>query len=255
MSLLEQFIALNVFAFILTFVRVGTALMIAPGIGDSFVPANVRLYFALALCVVLAPLVAAKLPSPVPAGSMFFVLIFVEFMIGALIGTIARVLMSATDTAGMIVSFQAGLSNAQLFNPQMASQGSLMGAFLSVSAATLLFALNLHHLLIAGLIESYTRFPIGDIPDAGSSAQVVLDALVTAFQVACQMAAPFLILILILYAAMGVLSKLMPQLQIFMLVMPVQIWLSLLILTLCLSSMLMFFADRYTAAFGAFVGG
>jgi flagellar biosynthetic protein FliR len=255
LSLLEQFIALNVFAFIMTFVRIGTAVMIMPGVGDSFVPANVRLYFALALSVVLMPLVAVKLPSPVPTGALFFILIFIEFMIGALIGTVARILMAATDIAGMIISFQAGLSNAQLFNPQMAGQGSLIGAFLSVTGATLLFVLDLHHLMIMGLMESYTRFPVGDIPDVGSMAQVVTNMIATSFLIACQMSAPFLILILILYTGMGVLSKLMPQLQIFILAMPVQIILSLIIMTLTVSAMMMYFTTAYRDALGAFLGG
>lgn len=255
MSLLEQFIALNVFAFILTFVRIGTAIMIAPGVGDSFVPQNIRLYFALAFSVILTPLVASKIPGPVPAGSMFFILIFVEFLVGALIGTVARILMSATDTAGMIVSFQAGLSNAQLFNPQIAAQGSLFGAFLSVTAATLLFSLDLHHMLIMGLMESYNRFPIGDIPDIGSMADIITRTVSAAFLIACQMSAPYVILILILYVAMGILAKLMPQLQVFMLAMPVQILLSLVITVLVISTMLMFFVDRYESYLGTFLGG
>lgn len=255
MSLLESFITLNVLAFILTFVRIGTAVMLMPGIGDSFVPANIRLYFALALALVLMPMVATKLPNPMPMGGMLFILIFVEFLVGALIGTVARIFMSATDTAGMIVSFQAGLSNAQLFNPQMAGQGSLVGAFFSVTAATLLFTLNLHHLMIMGLLESYNRFPIGDIPDVGSMASVVVSSIAAAFLIAAQMSAPFLILILILYTAMGVLSKLMPSLQIFILAMPVQILLSLLILSLSVGAILLYFAEKYRDHLGAFLGG
>lgn len=255
MSLLEQFLTLQIFALMLTFVRIGTAVMIMPGVGDSFVPANIRLYFALALSLVLMPIVASKLPMPLPTGGMFIILIFIEFLVGAMIGTVARIFMSITDTAGMIVSFQSGLSNAQLFNPQTAGQGSLMGAFFSVTAATLLFSLNLHHLLIMGLVESYSRFPVGDVPDVGSMASVMTDSVGAAFAIAAQMAAPFLVLILILYAAMGVLSKLMPSLQIFMLAMPVQIFLSLVILTLAIGAMFMYFVDRYQFYLGNFLGG
>jgi flagellar biosynthesis protein FliR len=254
-SLLEQFLQLQVLAFILTFVRIGTAAMIMPGVGDSFVPANIRLYFALAFSLVLMPLVASHLPNPIPTGAMFFILIFIEFLIGVLIGTVARILMSATDTAGMIVSFQASLSNAQLFNPQLAAQGSLMGAFFSITAATLLFTLNLHHLLILGLIESYERFPIGDVPDTGSMADIITQSVGAAFMIACQMTAPFLILILVLYLAMGILTKLMPQLQIFLIAMPVQILLALVVLILVFSAMMTFFLTQYRDHLGTFLGG
>ena len=255
MTLLEQFIQLQVLAFILTFVRIGTAAMIMPGIGDSFVPANVRLYFALAFSLVLMPFVAAKLPQPMPVGAMFFVLIFVEFLVGALIGTVARTFMSITDTAGMIVSFQSGLSNAQLFNPQMAGQGSLIGAFFSITGATLLFTLDLHHLLIAGMIESYNRFPLGDVPDVGSVANLITRSVAAAFMIACQMAAPFLVVILLLYAAMGVLTRLMPQMQIFILMLPVQILLGLLVLMMVFSASMMLFVEKYRDYLGTFLGG
>lgn len=254
-SLLEQFITLHVLALILTFVRIGTAVMLMPGVGDSFVPGNIRLYFALAFSVVLMPIVATHLPNPLPTGPMFFMIIFMEFLVGALIGTVARILMSATDTAGMIVSFQAGLSNAQLFNPMMAGQGSLIGAFFSITAAALLFSLNLHHLLVLGLMNSYDRFPVGEIPDVGSMADIIVRSVSAAFTIACQMSAPFLVLILLLYAAMGVLSKLMPQLQIFMIAMPVQIILSLLIMVLTMSAMMLFFAEQYRDYLGTFLGG
>jgi flagellar biosynthetic protein FliR len=255
MSLLEAFIQLQITAFILTFVRVGTAIMLMPGVGDSFVPANIRLYFALALSLVLMPMVTPLLPTPLPAGPVLIALVFTEFLVGALIGTVARIFMSITDTAGMIVSFQAGLSNAMLFNPAMAGQGSLMGAFFSVTAATLLFSLNLHHIMILGLLESYDRFAVAAAPDFSSMAQVVTHSIAAAFFIAAKMAAPFLILIMVLYAAMGVLSKLMPTLQIFILAMPVQILLSLLILTLVVGAMLLYFADQYRTHVGQFLGG
>lgn len=255
MSIIENFVALQVTAFMLTFVRLGTAVMLMPGVGDSFVPTNIRLYFALALSLVLMPIIAMYMPAPVPSGTLLIATIFTEFMIAALIGTVARILMSATDTAGMILSFQTGLSNAQLFNPQMATQGSLLGAFVSVSAACILFTMDMHHLMIRGLLESYTLFPFGQMPDSGSMAEVVVKMVLHAFDIAVQMSAPLLITILILYVSMGVLSKLMPQLQIFMIVMPAQIMLSLLVLILSFGAMMTFFVSEYTSAIGSFLGG
>lgn len=255
MSLLETFVTLHILAFILTFVRVGTIIMMMPGIGDSFVSGSIRLYFALGFALVTMPLVASHLPAPLPTGMGFFALIFTEFLVGALIGSVARILMSATDTAGMIASFQMGLSNAQLFNPQLATQGSLMGAFFSVTAATLLFTLDLHHLMLRGIIESYALFPFGEMPDTGSMADMIARTVSYAFMVAAQMSAPLLILILILYAAMGVMTKLMPSLQIFILAMPVQIWLAMLITMLAISSMLLLFTTKYADYLGLFFSG
>jgi flagellar biosynthetic protein FliR len=168
-----------------------------------------------------------------------------EFVIGLLIGTVARILMTALDTAGMIIANTSGLANAQVFNPSMAAQGSVVGAFLSVTGVLFIFATNLHHMLIYGLVESYQMFPIGSIPDSGSMADLIARTVSVSFMTGLQMAIPFIVLTLMVNILMGVLSRLMPQLQVFILVLPVQIILTLLVLSLTLSSMYLFWATQF----------
>lgn len=245
METLEQFLTAGVFAFILTFVRIGTALTIMPGIGDSFTPQQIRLYIALGVSLVLAPLVAPMMPSPVPGGMALVTLLIMEFIIGLFIGSIARVMMMALDTAGMVISMQSGLGNAQLFNPAFSSQGSLIGAFLSVTGVIVLFATNMHYLLFFGLIDSYQMFPVGSIPDTGSMADLMAGAVAASFLIGVQISAPFLIVGMIIYIGMGVLSRLMPQIQVFMVAMPVQILISLMTLAIALSAGMLFWAHKF----------
>ena len=245
MGPLQEFIASGVFAFILTFVRVGTAATIMPGIGDSFTPQNIRLYIALGFSVVMAPLVVPYLPSPIPEGAAMAALIVMEFIIGLFIGTIARILMMALDTAGMIISFQSGLGNAQLFNPAMSTQGSLFGSFLSVTAVLILISTNLHHLLFMGLVDSYQMFPPGQMPNTGSMADLVAQAVGQSFMVGMQIAAPFIIVGMVMYIGMGVLTRLMPQMQVFMIAIPVQIWLALMTLSIVLSAAMLYWAHSF----------
>jgi len=245
MPTLETLLTDFAFGFLLVFVRIGTAMMIMPGLGDSFVPQNIRLYMALGLSLVLSPLIMPYIPSPVPGMAIMLSLIAMEFVIGLLIGTVSRMLMTALDTAGMIISSASGLANAQVFNPSMATQGSVVGAFLSVTGVLFIFGSNLHHVLIYGLVESYDMFPIGGMPDAGSMAELLSRALSVSFLTGFQMSIPFIILSLMLYALMGVLSRLMPQLQVFILVLPVQIFLTLLVLSLTLSSIYLFWAAKF----------
>jgi flagellar biosynthetic protein FliR len=245
MSFLEQFIVTGVFAFILTFVRIGAAITIMPGVGDTFTPRNIRLYIALALSLVLSPVVADKLPNPVPQTSVLFVLIIMEFIIGMFIGTIARVFMVALDTAGMVISLSSGLGNAQLFNPAFSTQGSLVGAFLSVTGMVMIFASNLHHLLFFGLVESYHLFPVGSIPDTGSMAEIMSRAIASSFLVGVQIAAPFLIVSMLIYIGMGVLTRLMPQIQVFLLALPLQILLSLITLSLIISAAMLYWLGKF----------
>lgn len=255
MSLLETFLVQGVFAFMLTFVRIGSAITIMPGVGDSFTPRTIRLYIALGLSLVLSPLVAQYLPDPVPTTPILFTLIGMEFIVGIFIGTIARILMTALDTAGMAISMMSGLGNAQVFNPAFATQGSLIGALLSVTGVILLFATNMHHLLFLGLVGSYELFPVGAVPDAGSMAQLMARAVASSFMIGIQIAAPFMVVSLLVYIGMGVLTRLMPQIQVFLLALPLQIILSFITLSLVISVGLMFWLSKFEDGMVYFLSG
>lgn len=253
--MLESFITTGVFAFILTFARIGAAVTFMPGVGDSLTPQNIRLYIALGLSLVLAPFVAHHLPDPVPETPALLALVAMEFVVGIFFGTIARILMAAMDTAGMIVSMSSGLGNAQLFNPGFSTQGSLMGAFLSVTGVTLLFVTDLHHLLFYGIVGSYELFPIGKVPDTGSMADLMAQALSASFLIGVQIAAPFLVVSLLLYIGMGVLTRLMPQIQVFLLAIPIQIILSLITLSLVASASFLFWLNKFEEGMVFFLSG
>lgn len=227
---LTQFLTGGVLAFLLVFVRIGTALMVAPGVGDSFVPNNVRLFFAVAMSFCVFPVLQPMVPSPIPGTMMLFFLILMEFVIGMFIGSMARVFMVALDTAGMVISTQSGLANAQVFNPSLATQGSLMSAFLSMTGVVMLFVTDLHHLVLLGVFESYELFPLGRVPDTGSMAELLSQAVAHSFMIGIKIGLPFFLITLILFTGMGVLGRIMPQIQVFILALPIQILLSLLTL-------------------------
>lgn len=236
----------------LIFTRLGTAFIIMPGIGDSFIPTNIRLLIALSMAFVLTPIVQGFVPSPLPSLLALFSLLLMEFMIGLFIGTLARILMIALDVAGMIISMTSGLANAQVFNPSLASQGSITGAFLSMLGAVLLFATNLHHMLIYGLVESYNMFPIGDMPDSGSMLELLVRFFAESFQVGFHISVPFVMVAMMLYIGMGVLTRVMPQVQVFILALPVQIMLSILTLFFILSAAMLYWMERFEAGMAYF---
>lgn len=254
-TLLQDFVTQGVFAFIITFVRLGAALTIMPGIGDSFAPPQIRLYIALGLSVVLTPLVQQNLPDPLPDGLMLLMLVVTEFIIGLFFGTIARILIAALDTAGMVISMMSGLGNAQLFNPASATQGSLVGALLSVSGVLILFGSGLHHLLFYGLVGSYELFPLGSIPDTGSMAELMANTVAASFVIGVQIATPFMVIGLLIYIGMGVLTRLMPQVQVFLLSLPLQILLAFTTLFFTFSVGMMFWVGKFEDGMFFFLRG
>ncbi|MDD3021023.1 MAG: flagellar biosynthetic protein FliR [Alphaproteobacteria bacterium] len=250
---LQTFLTTGVLAFMLTFVRMGTIIMIMPGIGNSYVPANIRLHFALAFSFILFPFLQAKIPTPLPGTFMLMTLILMEFVVGLFIGTVSRVLLSALDVAGMIISTQSSLANAQIFNPAFASQGSIIGGFITLAGTLLIFDTDMHQLLIMAMIRSYELFPLGQVPDVGSMAALLIRQLSMAFVIGVQMTAPFLVVVMLLYIGMGVMSKLMPQVQVFMIAVPLQIWIALVLFALVGSTMMLFWLNWFAEGMGVFL--
>ncbi len=250
---LETFLTTGIFAFMLTFTRIGTAATIMPGIGDSFVSTRLRLLMALGISLVLFPMIFHKIPGTLPGPLMLMVLLGMEFVIGLLIGTVARIFMIVLDIAGMVISLASGLGNAQLFNPAFATQGSLMGAFLSVTGVMILFASNMHHMLFLGLAGSYEMFPVGTVPDTGGMAEMISKSVSAAFTTGVQISAPFFVISMLIYIGMGVLSRLMPQVQVFLMALPLQIMLSFITMGLVVSALFMYWLSKFEEGMAFFL--
>jgi len=249
---ISDFLTTGVFAFILVFVRVGTAIMIMPGIGNAFIPGNVRLYFALAFSFVLFPILQSRIPDPLPDTITLFTMIIMEFVAGVFLGTVMRFLLAAIDVAGVIIATQSSLANAQLFNPAFASQGTVIGSFLTMVATLLLLVTDMHHLMLTGIIESYDLLPINQLPKMGDLAEILVQEMAFAFKIGIQMTAPFLIIVTLLNVGMGVMSKLMPQVQVFMIAVPIQITLSLVTLSIVASTMMLFWLKSFDEGYQFF---
>ncbi len=244
--MLETFIETQLFAFLLIFTRVGTALMIMPGIGESFTPTNIRLFIALGLSLVMTPVLSGFLPTIPSTPALMFLLLGAEAITGLFIGTVMRILMSALDTAGMVIGLNTGLANAQVFNPTIGGQGSIIGALLGVLGVTMILVTNMHHLLLLTIFESYQMFPADSLLEStGQMAEVVARITNTAFNAGVKMAMPFIIVTLVVYTGFGLLGRLMPQIQIFFLALPLQIILAFLTLSLVFSSIMLFWLNTY----------
>lgn len=236
---LQTLLTTNLFAWLLVFTRVGTAFISLPGFGEAFVSARVRLVLALAVSLVLVPVLGPKLPAMPSQTFALFALIAGEAFYGAFIGLLARLIVATVETAGMIIAMQISLSNASVFNPAMAAQSSLTSALLGMTALVLLFATDLHHLMLLAVADSYSVFIPGQLPQFGDFASAYGQLLSQSFVVATQLAAPFIILGLVFYLGLGLLARLMPQLQIFFIAIPAQIYLGLMVLGLTLSAVMM----------------
>jgi flagellar biosynthetic protein FliR len=225
-------------AFMLVFARVGTMVMLLPGIGELNLPARVRLLIALALTAVLLPLHRAAYAIDLHALGPVIVMGGEEMLIGAVLGLTARLAISSLQVAGFVVAQQLGFGFATAVDPTQNEQGVLVGNFLTMLGITLIFATNLHYLIIGALDDSYNLFRPGGIPFTGDMAQMITNVVATSFRIGIQLAAPFLVFGLLFNVGLGVLSRLMPQMQVFFIGLPLSIMLGLLLLMLVIGAMM-----------------
>jgi len=234
-------------AFLLMFARIGTMVMLLPGVGELSVPSRVRLVTALVLTAVLLPLHRSDFSVDIGSFGPVAIAFGQEMLIGALLGFTARLTISALQIAGSIVAQQLGLGFVTAVDPTQGQQGVIVGNFLTVLGITLIFATNLHYLIIAALHDSYSLFHPGELPDIGDATALLTRTVVGSFRVGVQLSAPFLVFGLLLNVSLGVLSRLMPQMQVYFVAMPLSIGAGFAVLLFVMAAMM--------ASFLAYVGG
>jgi flagellar biosynthetic protein FliR len=234
-------------AYLLTFARIGTMVMLLPGVGEMSVPTRMRLTIALVLTAILLPLHEKAYTVDLTALGPVLLLLGQEMLIGAVLGVTARLAISALQVAGAVVAQQLGLGFVTSVDPTQNQQGVLVGNFLTVLGVTLIFATDMHHLIIAALNDSYTLFKPGEVPLTGDMAQHVTRVVTMSFRIGIQLSAPFLVFGLLFNLGLGVLSRLMPQMQVFFIGLPLSIMLGLALLLLVLGAMM--------GTFGGYIEG
>lgn len=227
------------FAYLLLFARIGAMMMLMPALGEQTLPTRLRLGFALAFTLVVFPLLSEIMPAmPSSLGGMVGLLVH-ELAIGLIIGAIVRITVMATQVAGAIVAFQTGLSGAMAADPtQVGVQSAVFASFLSFLGVTLIFATDLHHMALAAIYDSYVVFAPTDPVMLEDAMQLAIRTVAGAFTVGVQMSAPFIVFGLVFNLGAGILARLMPQLQVYFILMPANIIVGLLLFAILLVMMM-----------------
>jgi flagellar biosynthesis protein FliR len=238
-----SFLPLLAAAFMMVFARIGTMLMLLPGLGELMISSRFRLTTAVILAAVMLPLhrdaYHVDLHALGPVGVMFAE----EMLIGALLGMTARLTMAALQVTGSVVAQQLGLGFVTAVDPTQGQQGLLIGNFLTILGIALLFATNMHYLVIAALDDSYTLFTPGEVPFTGDMAALITRTFAGAFRIGIQLSAPFIVFALLFNLGLGLLSRLMPQMQVFFVGVPLSILAGFLILVLVLAALMGTYLD------------
>jgi flagellar biosynthetic protein FliR len=231
--------------FMLVFARIGAMVMLMPGLGESDIPVRIKLSIALLLTLIILPLHRQAYHIDMQSLTSLLVLMMHEIFIGILLGATARVTLAALQVSGAVIAQQMGLGFVTSVDPTQGEQGVLVGNFLTMLGVTLIFATDSDHLVIAALNDSYKIFSPGETMSSGDVAALATRAFSAAFRLGLQLSAPFLVFGLVFNIGLGVLARLMPQMQVYFVGVPLSILAGFLILALVIAAMMGTFLDYF----------
>jgi flagellar biosynthetic protein FliR len=240
--------------FVLVFARIGTLVMLMPGIGERFIMSRGRLSLAFFIALMITPMARPLITLPTEAAGLVTLLIS-EILIGLSIGVCVRMLMASLQTAGVIVAQTMGLGFAMTVDPTGGLQNPSIGNLLTMLGITLILTSDLHHVSIAAMHESYRMLPPGGLPEMSDMLQLAIRAVTQGFALAVQIAAPFVVFGLLFNIGLGVLARMMPQLQVFFLAIPASILGGMLVLLAVIGVMMSVFLDNLGGFLRQLTGG
>jgi flagellar biosynthetic protein FliR len=207
--------------FLLLFMRMMGLFTTAPIWSNRLVPVQIRVAIAFAAAVVVAPLFTA-FPMPESLVSLGM-LAARELLVGMVIGFISALTFSAIQLAGQLLDINMGLSMVNLLDPMTNTQMPVMGNFLYILALLIFFTINGHHTLLRAIMDSYALVPLGTSTLSPPLSEAVVKLGSSLFLIGFKVAAPVLAAVFLTTLALGVLNRAIPQMNVFVIGMPVQL--------------------------------
>jgi flagellar biosynthetic protein FliR len=209
--------------FLLVLLRVSALLVVAPIFGHRSWLARAKVGLAFMVTIVLFPMVADQ-DLQLPTGVFAYAFLMVrEVLMGVVLGFTVLLLFIGIQFAGQLAGLQMGFGIVNVIDPQSSNQLSIMGQFLNILAILLLLTLNGHHMILSGLVTSFEAIPLGGVSFQEGLALKLLAVTAQIFVIAVKISAPVLIALFLVTAAMGVLARTVPQMNVFMVGFPLQI--------------------------------
>jgi flagellar biosynthetic protein FliR len=222
----------HILTFLALLARVLGVLLFAPLIGTRFVPTGARVGIALAVTVMLLPQVPLVRPPSEPLVS-YALLALRQLAVGMALGLAASLLMACAQMGGEILDVHMGIGAAQLFDPTVGEQASVLGRAHHVVATMVFLTLNGHHWLLLSIFRSLQLVPL-DGPFAPGA--LPFDAIFTlawrSLEIALRIAAPGVAALFLADAALGLIARAVPQMNVFFVGIPPKIMIGLIVLGL-----------------------
>jgi len=242
------------FSFVLVMARVGGAVALLPGLGESEPPAVLRVGLAAAITALLLPGIAPSVPAAPEASVQAAAMVAAELITGLWLGWLARLMVLALPIAGQFIGYMMGIANVLQPDPILGGQATPISSLLAIAAPLFILASGLYALPLTALAGSYTIVPAGAMLPAADGAQTAVHAVGIAFGVALRLASPFILVSVVWHVAIGLLARMVPRLQVYFVAMPAQLLGGILLLAVLATALMSAWGEAARTAFGALPG-
>jgi flagellar biosynthetic protein FliR len=217
--------------FLLVFGRLAGFFVTLPIFSYRNIPTQFKIGFATFISI----MIMFTIDIPVIELDLTFVFLLIkEAIIGLVIGFVANIIMTAIQIAGNFIDFQMGFAIANVIDPQTGAQGPVIGQYLYIFALMFLLAVDGHHLLIQGAIHSFDVITVDQLIDLGQEGLLItaVNMFNQLFLIAFQMAIPIVGTLFLVDVTLGIVARTVPQLNVFVVGIPLKIGVSLFVLSL-----------------------
>ncbi len=218
-----DFYAEKFVVFLLVFIRITSMFAVAPMFGNQSVPIQVRMWAGGLFAFAIFPLIAATTHSvPLDIGPLI-VLGLQEALVGSAIGFSLGIVFHGVVYAGELFGFVMGLSISSMIDPQNGFDVPVIGQFVYVISVFIFIILNGHLFLIQALKMSYDAVPISGLKLSGSAVETFVRLTGMVFVTAIKIGAPVIVSLFLTDVLMGIISRMVPQVNVFFVGMPLKI--------------------------------
>ncbi len=231
--------------FLLMTVRIGLVITLIPGLSGRSVPNQAKVALTGILALMLGPFVQANTVT-LSRADRFVLALAQEFLVGLALGLAVAMVFAAVEMTASIISVQLGFSLANVFNPSLNLQGTALNTLYLALASLLFFITNGHHLLLLGLQRSFQTVPLGGASPAPGADQTLVELSAAMFSDALRLGLPIAGTLLIADVALGILSRMVPQMNVFFVGLSAKIFAGLLLLALTLPFLVRVLSDVVT---------
>jgi len=224
----------QIMGYLLVFARVGAWVWLTPPFGGRFLPPLVRIMAGLAFAIPMTPSAIAA-SGGISLDPVNLLLQFaLQIVIGVALGLVCLTLISAVQSAGSVVDIAGGFSIASAYDPLMQQNSTVIARVYQLLAGVLLLVTGGYLILFAGFSRTFEALPIGAGLDLGVTAAALTQALGMFFVAMLQIAGPIIAVLLLTDIGLGLLTRVAPTINIFVLSFPVKIGLTLLLIGLAI---------------------